>query len=70
MVESEVLQGGGDLLQEQVFIGQRVGIEQREFDEEQLCLVLACLVNGGGQGVVDGLGQRGGLELGAAGRMS
>ena len=52
--ESEVLQGCVDVLLEQIFVGQRVGVEQSQLDEEQLGLVGTGLVDGGGQRVVDG----------------
>ena len=60
---SQVEQRGLQLLLEQFGVAQRVGVEQRELDQEQFGLVLAGLVDGAGQGVVDGL--RGRLGSGA-----
>ena len=52
--ELQVEQGRLELLLEQLGMALRIGVEQRELDQEQFGLVLAGLVDGGRQGVVDG----------------
>ena len=52
--ELQVEQGRLELLLEQLGMALRIGVEQCELDQEQFGLVLAGLVDGGRQGVVDG----------------